>query len=208
VSDGGVWNNTDFTQDLEAEEVNLPLPSPLPGTDVSFPYVFVADEAFPLKKYMMRTFPKKNDKMSDEERIFNYRLSRARMSIENTFGIMAAKWQILHSYISCSTKHAEQIVKSLVCLHNFLMTCGRAEYCPPYFVDTERNGEIETGTWRLQASQTLFHRLGRVGTNRSSRIANGMRNYLKQYFTSEIGQQQVPWQNESALHGYFINLPK
>jgi len=72
--------------------------------------------------------------------------------------------------------------------------------------------QIETGAWRLQASQTLFHRLERIDANRSSRIANGMRNYLKQYFTSEIGQKQgkmaLPWQNENALHDYFINLPK
>jgi len=65
VSDSDVWNNIDFAQDLEAE-VNLPLPSPLPGIDVPFFYVFVADEAFPLEKYMMRPFPKKNNKMFDE----------------------------------------------------------------------------------------------------------------------------------------------
>ena len=41
VSDGGVWNNTDFAQDLEAE-VDLPLPSLLPGEDIPFPCVFVA----------------------------------------------------------------------------------------------------------------------------------------------------------------------
>jgi len=88
------------------------------------------------------------------------------------------------------------------------MTCGCAEYCLLYFVNIERNGEIETEAWRLQASQSLFHRLGKVGANRSSHIASGMRNYLKQYFISEIGQQQVPWQNENTLYGYFINLPK
>lgn len=60
---------------------------------------------------------------------------------------MEAKWQILNSCISCSPKHAEQIVKALVCLHNFMMTCERVEYCPPGFTDTNHNnGEIEAGT--------------------------------------------------------------
>ncbi|EFN60641.1 hypothetical protein EAG_09717, partial [Camponotus floridanus] len=99
------------------------------------------------------------------------------------FGIMKAKWQILYSCISCSPKNSELIVKALVCLHNFMMISGRAEYCPPGLTDTEQNnGEIQRGTWR--DSQTIFHRLGRVGANRSTRIAYDMRNYLMQYFVS------------------------
>jgi len=198
ISDGGVWSNTHFRQDLEEGTANLPPPTLLPGTTVLFPYVFVADEAFPLSNYMMRPFPKKNDKMTDDERIFNYRLSRARRVIENTFGIMKTKWQILHSCISCSPKNAELIVKALVCLHNFMIVSGRAEYCPPGLIDTEQNnGEIQRGTWR--DSQTIFHRLGRVGANRSTRIAYGMRNYLMQYFVSEIGKEQAPWQYERTF---------
>ena len=109
----------------------MPPPISLPGTIVLFPYVFVGDETFPLSSYMIRPFSEKNDRMTDDERIFNYRLSRARRVIENTFGILKVKWQILHFCISCSPKNAELIIKALVCLHNFMMISGRAEYCPP-----------------------------------------------------------------------------
>src|SRR5580765_6939347 len=164
ISDGGVWSNTDLRQALEEGTANLPPHTPLSGADVSdpFPYVFVADEAFPLPTYMMRPFPRKNVNLTDNERIFNYRLSRARRIIENTFGIMGAKWQILNSCISCSPKHAEQITKALVCLHNFMMTCGHVEYCPPGFADIEHNsGEIRTGAWRAEANQTKSDRKNR-----------------------------------------------
>lgn len=88
-----------------------------------------------------------------------------------------------------------------------MMTCGHVEYCPPGFADIEHNsGEIRTGAWRAEANQTNFHRLGRMGTNRSARIAYEMRNHLMQYFVPEIDQQQVPWQNERALR-HLINLP-
>lgn len=191
---------------LEEGIANLSPSTPLPSENTAFSYVFVADKAFPLSTYMMKPFPKKNEKLTDDERIFNYRLSRTRRVIKNTFGIMGTKWQILNSCISCPLKNAEQIVKALVCLHNFMMTCGRTEYCPSELVNTERNsGEVQTGAWR-DSFQIIFHRLGRVGANRSSRIVYGMRKYLMQYFVSEIDKQQAPWQYKRALRGYFINL--
>ncbi|XP_071576462.1 uncharacterized protein [Temnothorax nylanderi] len=57
ISDGRVWSNSDFGQALDHGEVDLPLDKPLPGTDISFLHFFVGDEAFPLKKYLMRPFP-------------------------------------------------------------------------------------------------------------------------------------------------------
>ena len=67
--------------------VNTPPPTTLPNDDSgeTFPYMLVADEAFPLKTYMMLPYAGRllDD---DSKRIFNYRLSRARRVIENVFG--------------------------------------------------------------------------------------------------------------------------
>ena len=54
-SDGGVLNNSAFGQTLEANALNVPSASPLPGTtQPALLYVFVGDKAFPLKLNMMR----------------------------------------------------------------------------------------------------------------------------------------------------------
>ena len=67
-------------------EINVPAPTPLPGTDgPPLKYILVADEAFPLKDNMLRLFPGR-DLDSIEKKRFNFRLSRAHRVVENAFG--------------------------------------------------------------------------------------------------------------------------
>ena len=61
------------------------------GSDDTVPYVFVGDEAFPLKPNIMRPFPGVNNiydvnaeirQRARNRRVFYYRLSRAQHTIE------------------------------------------------------------------------------------------------------------------------------
>ena len=79
--------------------------------------------------------------------IFNYRLSRARRIIENTFGILAARFRIFRRPILSCLETVENIIKACVALHNYLMANKKFgetnSYCPNGFInqDVQRNGE-------------------------------------------------------------------
>lgn len=83
MSDGGIWAESALGSALEKGSVNLPLSRLLPNSNIMFPHFFVGDEAFPLKIYMMRPYPKKG--LCDRKRIFSYRLCRARRVILSAY---------------------------------------------------------------------------------------------------------------------------
>jgi len=89
----------------------LNLPASFEGSGREMPFVILGDEAYPLKTYMMKSFARKD--LSCEERVFNYRLSRARRWFECVFGILRAKWRLLNKAVETNVNKAERIVRCI-----------------------------------------------------------------------------------------------
>lgn len=85
-SDGGVISNFKFQKCIENGSLNIPKNERLPNNNLVAPYVFIGDEAFPLRNYLMRPFPRNQLHDGHEKAVFNYNLSRARMTVECSFG--------------------------------------------------------------------------------------------------------------------------
>ncbi|XP_072177059.1 uncharacterized protein [Diadema setosum] len=117
-SDGGVFAETDFREGLESDSLGLPPAEPLPGDQVPVTYFLLGDDAFPLRSWLMKPLPLRN--MTMEQRIYNYRCSRARRVIENAFGILAARFRCLLTTMPQQPKTVESIVLVCCCLHNLL----------------------------------------------------------------------------------------
>ncbi|KAJ8897960.1 hypothetical protein PR048_003318 [Dryococelus australis] len=83
VSDGVVFGRSALYHALESGELPLPPPKCLPGRSREIPnfFFFVADDAFALRRYIMKPYPFRG--LSFGERVFNYRVSRARRVVEN-----------------------------------------------------------------------------------------------------------------------------
>jgi hypothetical protein len=55
----------------------------------------VGDDAFPLTLYLTRAYKNYNRPLTQEEAIFNYRLSRVGRIIKNVFGILLSRFRFL-----------------------------------------------------------------------------------------------------------------
>ena len=117
------------------EEKDFPIPRYLPNGYVKVPYAFVADDAFALKPYLMKLYPKAG--LTDDKRIYNYRHSRA---TENMFGIIANRWRLFHSVIQLPPKKVCLITRASLTLHNILRKSkSKRIYYPAALTDSVGN---------------------------------------------------------------------
>ncbi|CAI6376538.1 unnamed protein product [Macrosiphum euphorbiae] len=107
-SDGGIFSQSVIGQKLNNKTLNVPEPAPLTENGDPQPYVIVGDEAFPIKRD------------NEPNKIFNYRLSRARRVVENAFGILAARWRCFRGHLEVQPEFVDKIVLASCCLHNML----------------------------------------------------------------------------------------
>lgn len=111
-SDGGTLSNLSFGQALDNDLLSIPQPSLLPSPTEyhratssicycrghGIPFEVLHDASLP-RTIFIRCSKFITNSLSmfyhvEDQAIFNYRLSRARRIIENTFGILASRWRI------------------------------------------------------------------------------------------------------------------
>jgi hypothetical protein len=196
ISDGGVIDNTRFYKKLKSGELNLPNKERTIG---NLDFVFVGDEAFSLREDLLKPYPQKG--LTYDERIFNYRLSRARRVVENAFGLLASKFRIFHTTITLCPDKVDYIVMACVVLHNLLRRrCGK-NYIKPSEIDIEDplTNFVIPGDWRKQTPPSnAYQNLASSQKRHASVRAKVTRDSYKTYFTT-IGQ--VAWQDRIINEG-------
>ena len=91
-SDGGTLHPSRMFERMRNRSLNILPDDCLPSTDISVPYVFIGDEAYPLLDNLLKPYSGEN--LDPDTVYFNRRLSRARKTIECAFGILYSKWPI------------------------------------------------------------------------------------------------------------------
>uniref|UniRef100_A0A3B3HNM8 DDE Tnp4 domain-containing protein n=1 Tax=Oryzias latipes TaxID=8090 RepID=A0A3B3HNM8_ORYLA len=175
-SDGGIFANSGLGKALRDGTLNVPPPSELQGAPEfgKLNHVIVADEAFPLKPYLLRPYPGR--RLPTEKRIFNYRLSRARRISENVFGILSQRFRVFQRTLQVQPSVVDKVVKAACVLCNYLRPKGE-----------DQNHATEDDHDCEQPLQGFEHCRGQ----RASVEAQNVRELYKEYFNSPAGE--VAW---------------
>ncbi|XP_011883630.1 PREDICTED: uncharacterized protein LOC105570793, partial [Vollenhovia emeryi] len=183
-SDGGIFKDSLMGQKFNEKTMNVPAPERLTVDGMPLPYVLVGDEAFQLTDYLLRPFPGKEG-LDEAKSIFNYRLSRARRVVENSFGILVTQWRLLKKPIEATVENTIQMVQAIICLHNWLRKRDREEYIPPNMVDQDSCNGFIPGLWRQEINNSAFQDVRVHGNHNSSRAAIGIREEFCEFFNAE-----------------------
>ena len=119
-SDAGVFSASKLNKYLESNSAELPAASLLPNSSIKAPYIFIGDEGFPLRPYLMRPFPRRQLVPGGEKDSFNYRLARARMVVECSYCSVDSKFHILSVPIETHVSNTVKIAKEITLLHNII----------------------------------------------------------------------------------------
>ncbi|XP_022823338.1 putative nuclease HARBI1 [Spodoptera litura] len=159
--------------------------------------VIVAD-AFPLRTDVLKPYNTRGE-FNDKQKIFNYRLSRARRVVENTFGILVSKFRIYEKAIPLSVQKVEQLVKTTCALHNWLRETT-VDYVQQRSLETEDwvTGSIVPGEWREVPSLAISDLPPTNARNHSENARRVRDLYAEKFVTSCT----VSWQWNMIRRGY------
>lgn len=192
ANDAAVYNASGFSKALldNGNPLNIPQPRVIPETtDVVTPFMLVGDEAYPLRPNLMKPFSSRG--LNASERIFNYRLSRARRVVENAFGIMANRFRILLTTIQMSPSTAEDVILAICVLHNLLRCkCIGVQEA----ASDNEDSEAAAGHLATASVHSVSHTSRETGLNYNA-ISKRIRDDLSKYFVTE---GQVSWQWKHA----------
>ena len=143
-----------------------------------------------LRIWMMKPFSHRSQ--VQRERIYSYRLSRARHVVENAFGILSHRFRCFLTTMQLQPDNINLITMCACVLHNLMLT----RY-PNAVLEVDREHpdtqDLIPSAWRLdQQLQGLIPLTG----HHSQREAKDQCDYLSHYYMFPAGA--VPWQERKT----------
>jgi hypothetical protein len=174
-SDGQIYKLSDLRRELDQNMSHaFPQPHPLSNDNQNVPHFIIGDGAFSLRTYLMKPYSTRN--ITYENRIFNYRLSRARRVVENAFGNLANRFKILHTTMQHHHETLRIIVEACCVLHNLMRTLFPV-HKNRLLNRAQPDLNLQVQAWR--EGRNFEDTIVVQGPNTASRDGNGRRNLLK-----------------------------
>lgn len=228
-SDSGIFSRSVFGQQLNDGTLGIPPPTELPRTTKTSPYVFVGDEAFPLKENLMRPFP---GKFITNHNYFFYHACSYHyvhtsrlvifMQIILCFALLGTGLDLRRRVFNYRLSRARRIAENAFgILRARWRILARPIDCKPENVNhivkasvvlhnyLKRTDNVSTPAsqysmsdqaWRAVVdADTNVLPVGRLGSNMNSASAREIRENFANYFSSPQGS--VPWQESLVQRG-------
>lgn len=188
-SDGGVFRNSEIGKRFFSQSMNLPKSCQVGNDGPVLPFYIVGDEGFPLAKFIMRPYARRGI-LGMRQKIFNYRLSRARRIAECGFGIFVQRFRIFRQPLISKVSTAIKVIKAAVCIHNFLIAEQSDGFVSENFIE------------EMQASSHTYGLVENENINFEPipTSAIKIRDKLAEYF---MYNGSVPWQWEKVRNADF-----
>ena len=123
VHDARVFSNSSLYHRGQSNNLFPDLKESISGRDI--PLVLLGDPAYPLLQWLMKAFPD-NGRLSCEQKVFNYRLSRARVVVEHSYGRLKGRWRCLLKRLDIDVRDVSELVAACCVLHNIREVHGDA----------------------------------------------------------------------------------
>lgn len=121
VHDARVFVNSTLYRKGQNGELLPTLTESIGGVDV--PLVILGDPAYPLLPWLMKAFPD-NGRLSSQQKLFNYRLSHARVVVEHAYGRLKGRWRCLLKRLDVHVRDVPELVAACCVLHNMCEVHG------------------------------------------------------------------------------------
>ena len=115
VHDARIFINSHIYKRITQDNILAGRERTLSGCQV--PVCIIGDSAYPMQTWLMKPFAD-NSSLTLEQKCFNYRLSRARIVVENAFGRLKARWRRLMKRNDMTTENIPSVISVCCILHN------------------------------------------------------------------------------------------
>ena len=107
-SDAQIFNRSKLKRRIENGTLGLPPPEPLGPGGPDQHYFLLGDNVFILMPWLVKPYSRRQ--LTREESIVNYRISRGKRVVENSFGILVKRFRVLLTTMEQGPKVVRDIV--------------------------------------------------------------------------------------------------
>ena len=152
---------------------------------------------FPGHTFLQKPYPGRG--LPWKERVYNYRHSRSRRTVECSFGTLAARFRVLHSMIMLKPENAIVVSYCCVVLHNLLIDRRPQRYLD--HVSRQHLPGARNIQWReADTMANLQRRHGNTGLEGGKAV----RDYIRDYVNSDNGL--VTWQADAVVQQVSVRV--